>query len=117
MPTPEFPAGEVGPISEEQLQEELRRARLSTYGWGTNFSLRAVHYSEILGAGPGKDGIPPIDDPKFETVDQADQWLTGGEPVQVVNIQSDARAYPLQIMMWHEVVNDIVGGEPVVVTY
>ena len=39
------------------------------------------------------------------------------EPVQVVEINGDVRAYPLQIMIWHEVLNDIVGGEPVLVTY
>ena len=48
---------------------------------------------------------------------EAGKWLTDREPVQVVNIGDDVRAYPLQIMIWHEVVNDTVGGEPVVVTY
>ena len=72
---------------------------------------------EITGGGPGKDDIPPIDQPKFETVSEANDWLVDREPVQVVNIDGDARAYPLQIMIWHEVVNDTVGGEPVVVTY
>jgi len=116
-PTPVFPAGQVGPISEDQLKQELGRSRFSTSGWKTNFRLRSIHYSEITGGGPGKDGIPPIDQPKFETVSEANEWLADREPVQVVNIDGDARAYPMQIMMWHEVVNDTVGGEPVVVTY
>ena len=92
-------------------------AAFSTFGWSTNFQLRSVYYSEIIGGGPGKDDIPPIDQPVFEPVAEAGQWLTDREPVQVVNIGDDARAYPLQIMIWHEVVNDTVGGEPVVVTY
>ena len=116
-PTPVFPAGQVGPISEDQLKQELRGARFSTGGWKTNFRLRSVHYTEITGGGPGKDDIPPIDQPKFETVSEANEWLVDREPVQVVNIDGDARAYPIQIMIWHEVVNDTVGGEPVVVTY
>ncbi|MCH7606262.1 MAG: DUF3179 domain-containing protein [Chloroflexi bacterium] len=95
----------------------MQLARFSTDGWETNFRIRSVRYQEILGGGPGKDDIPPIDDPKFESVEQADQWLTDRDPVQVVDINGDARAYPMQIMIWHEVVNDTVGGEPVVVTY
>ena len=116
-PTPKFSADDIGPISDEQFIEEMRLARFSTDGWETNFRIRSVRYQEILGGGPGKDDIPPIDHPKFESVEQADQWLTDRDPVQVVDINGDARAYPLQIMIWHEVVNDTVGGEPVVVTY
>jgi len=89
----------------------------STSVWKTNFSLRSISYEEIRGGGPGKDDIPPIDDPTFESIEEADQWLEDREPVQVANIKGDARAYPLQIMIWHEIVNDTVGGEPVVITY
>lgn len=109
--------GEITPISEEQLTEELKGARFSIAGWETNFRLRSIPYEEIRGGGPGKDDIPSIDNPKFESVEQADQWLEDREPVQVANINGDARAYPLQIMIWHEIVNDVVGGEPVVITY
>jgi len=109
--------GEITPISEEQLTEELKGARFSIVGWETNFRLRSIPYEEIRGGGPGKDDIPSIDNPKFESVEQADQWLEDREPVQVANINGDARAYPLQIMIWHEIVNDVVGGEPVVITY
>lgn len=111
-------AGTPGPVSEEQLREELRGVRFSTAEWRrTNFRVRGVPLREFRGGGPGKDDIPPIDSPKFETVDQADKWLDDREPVQVVDIQGDARAYPQQILIWHEVVNDTVGGEPVTVTY
>ena len=109
--------GEIMPISEEQLTEEMKGTRFSTAGWETNFRLRSISYKEIRGGGPGKDDIPSIDNPKFELVEQADQWLEDREPVQVANINGDARAYPLQIMIWHEIVNDVVGGEPVVITY
>lgn len=113
----ESPNGEVGPISEEQLKEELKQVRFSTAGWETNFRLRNISYKEIRGGGPGKDDIPPIDNPTFESTEEADQWLEDQEPVQVANIKGDARAYPIQIMIWHEIVNDTVGGEPVVITY
>ena len=108
---------EIDPISEEQLKEELKQARFSTAGWETNFLLRNISYGEIRGGGPGKDDIPPIDNPTFESTEEADAWLEDQEPVQVANINGDARAYPIQIMIWHEVVNDTVGGEPVVITY
>jgi hypothetical protein len=62
------------------------------------------------------DSIPPIDDPVFlET--SAVTFLALREPVLAIEIDGDARAYPLQIMVWHEIVNDTVGGEPVSVTY
>ena len=72
---------------------------------------------DILSGGPPPDGIPPIDDPKFVTVAKADDWLNDPEPVMVVDIGGDVRAYPIQILMWHEIVNDTVGGVPLVVTY
>lgn len=110
--------GKPGAIGEEQSREELERARFSTSEWrSTNFRIRSVPLREFRGGGPGKDDIPPIDAPKFETVEQADKWLGGREAVQVVEIKGDARAYPQQILIWHEVVNDTVGGEPVTVTY
>ncbi len=110
--------GKPAPISEEQLRKELEGARFSTQEWkSTNFRIRGVPLNEFLGGGPGKDDIPSIDNPKFETVAQANGWLDDREPVQVVEIAGDARAYPQQILIWHEIVNDTVGGEPVTITY
>ena len=62
------------------------------------------------------DGIPAIDEPRFESVTEVD-WLADQEPVIAFELDGDARAYPLQIMTWHEVVNDEVGGTPVAVTF
>lgn len=73
--------------------------------------------SEIRSGGPPPDGIPPIDDPQFVSVTDADVYLNDPEPVLVVDIDGDVRAYPIQIMMWHEIVNDTVGGVPLSVTY
>ena len=75
-----------------------------------------VDPSEIISGGPPPDGIPPIDEPKFQSTGEVD-WLDDNEPVIVVQIDDDARAYPLQIMTWHEIVNDEVGGIPVSVTF
>ena len=91
----------------------------ATSQFKTDFSRHSVPYSEILSGGPPKDGIPAIDYPKFVSVNEADAdaWLKPVEPVIFLQIGDDARAYPIQIFMWHEIVNDAVGGVPVVVTF
>ena len=61
------------------------------------------------------DSIPAIDEPKFVPPDEAD--VPKQEPVLAIDVNGDRRAYPLRIMVWHEIVNDEVGGEPVAVTY
>lgn len=71
---------------------------------------------DIVAGGPPPDGIPPIDHPSFIPADSVD-FLAPREPVLALELDGDARAYPLQIMIWHEIVNDVVGSTPVVVTY
>lgn len=83
----------------------------------TDFSKHSIPYSEILSGGPPKDGIPAIDAPKFQSTREADEWLNDREPVVFVQVGDDARAYPIQILIWHEIVNDTVGGEPLLVTF
>lgn len=85
--------------------------------WTTDFSKHTVPLDEIVSAGPPKDGIPAIDHPRFVTVGEADRWLGKREPIVVVRLGEVARAYPLQILIWHEIINDIVGSTPVAVTY
>jgi hypothetical protein len=75
-----------------------------------------VDPDEIVSGGPPPDGIPPIDHPKFIDPSEAG-WLSGREPVLSLELHGDARAYPAQILLWHEIVNDDVGGVPVTVTY
>ncbi|MFQ5759604.1 MAG: DUF3179 domain-containing protein [Acidiferrobacterales bacterium] len=83
----------------------------------TDFSKSLVDLNEIISGGPPKDGIPAIDDPKFVSPKEAIRWLDSREPVIAVVIKDDARAYPLQILIWHEIANDTVGGVPVSVTF
>lgn len=75
-----------------------------------------VDPNHVVSGGPPPDGIPPIDDPKFETVSEVD-WIEEREPVIVVEVEGDVRAYPLQVLTWHEIVNDTVGGVPISVTF
>jgi hypothetical protein len=75
-----------------------------------------IDTAELLSGGPPPDGIPAIDRPKFLAADHVD-FLEDEEPVLAIEIGDDARAYPLQVMTWHEIVNDTVDGVPVAVTY
>jgi len=83
----------------------------------TDFARHSVPLSEIRSGGPGKDGIPSIDTPRFESVGDGFADLATTEPVISLVVDGDARAYPLRILIWHEIVNDTVGGLPVAVTY
>ncbi|MBS4015785.1 MAG: DUF3179 domain-containing protein [Candidatus Latescibacteria bacterium] len=83
----------------------------------TDFSKHTVPYSEILSGGPPKDGIPSIDSPQYVSVSEADAWLAPVEPVVLVRVGAEARAYPIQILMWHEIVNDTLNGKPLLVTF
>ncbi len=90
---------------------------LAQADWRTDFSRHTVPLEEIVSGGPPKDGIPAIDAPRFVPVSDADGWLSNREPVVLVEQSGEAKAYPLQILTWHEIVNDVVGGRPVAVTY
>ena len=83
----------------------------------TNFSIHSVDLAEIRSGGPPKDGIPAIDDPAFVSV--ADEnGLHDREPVMTVEIEGQVpRAYPVRYLIWHEIVNDIIGDMPVAVTF
>jgi len=81
----------------------------------TDFETTSVDLADIFSGGPPKEGIPSIDDPSFVPVGEAD--LPDREPVIGFAVGDDIRAYPLRILMWHEIVNDVVGGVPVAVTF
>ncbi len=83
----------------------------------TDFSRTSVNLSEIISGGPPKDGIPAIDHPQFVSSASAATWLKADEPVIALRIGKVARAYPLQILLYHEIVNDVVSGVPVAVTF
>lgn len=74
-------------------------------------------FEEIISGGVGRDGIPPIDDPTFESIADASTWLQPQSPVITFELGGTARAYPLAILTRHEIVNDVVSGVPVAVTF
>jgi hypothetical protein len=67
--------------------------------------------------GPSKDGIPAIDEPAFYTAEAASERLDDGDVVFGVTRGGDAKAYPQNVLVWHEIVNDVIDGTPVSVTY
>ncbi len=81
----------------------------------TDFERASIDFSSIMAGGPPKDGIPSIDQPKFIPVSASE--LPGNEPVVGLVVNGVARAYPLRILTWHEIVNDEIGNVPVIVTY
>ena len=90
--------------------------RWTREGWKTDFSRTSIAFGEILSGGPPRDGIPSIDNPVFTAASEV-STIGDREPVIRLQVGDDVRAYPLQILTWHEIVNDTVGGVPVAVTY
>jgi hypothetical protein len=88
--------------------------------WETDFSTRSIDLEELALGIPAldpRDLIRPIDDPAFESVESAADWLESTEPGVLVELDGDARFYPLRILTRHEIVNDVVGDVSIAVTY
>jgi len=82
----------------------------------TDFSRTSINLIEVVEDGPRRDTIPPIFDPQFVPAN-GETKVGPMEPVLSIIIDGDARAYPLRILLWHEIVNDVVGGVPILVSY
>jgi len=77
----------------------------------------SVPLNQIVGGGPPKDGIPALDAPQFVSPDQAGKFLSDKDRVLGVAIVGGAKAYPIRILNWHEIVNDEIKGHPITVTW
>ena len=87
-------------------------------GWpDTDFCQVSIDLADIISGGPPKDGIPAIDAPNFDTIEQAQEWLVEQSPVIAVEIDGEAKAYPLAVLTWHEIANDEISGVPISVTF
>lgn len=82
----------------------------------TDFDKHAVPFEQIMSGGVTKDRIPSIDQPRFVAVAKAD-GLAPTEPVVGLTVNGMSRAYPLSVLIWHEIVNDVIAGVPVAVTF
>ena len=83
---------------------------------GFDISNATIPESEIRSGGPGRDGIPSIDRPKFISARRA-TFMHADDQVVSVTIGGQTKAYPLRILVWHEIVNDTLDGRPIAVTY
>ena len=83
-------------------------------GW--NLEPHSIPLEEIRSGGPPKDGIPALDQPRFVPAAE-DTFLGPDDRVLGLAHNGETRAYPLRILSWHELVNDIVGGEPLLVSW
>ncbi|MBD3281422.1 DUF3179 domain-containing protein, partial [Candidatus Uhrbacteria bacterium] len=77
----------------------------------------SIPLERVVSGGPPKDGIPAIRSPKFESVEQASTYLRDDGLGIGIHSGEVERFYPFQILVWHEIVNDMVGGVPVAITY
>ncbi|MEA3334783.1 MAG: DUF3179 domain-containing protein [Chloroflexota bacterium] len=107
--------GEEAGIS--TVDDRSSQLRASTSSWNTDWTRHSISYDELLSGGPPRDGIPSIDNPTFVGPDEAAGWLASNEPVIALEVGDRARAYPLQILTWHEIANDELGGVPVAITF
>ncbi|MCM2561059.1 DUF3179 domain-containing protein [Lutimaribacter sp. EGI FJ00015] len=83
----------------------------------TDFSRTSVeNWSEIISGGPPRDGIPALTDPDMVPA-REEARLDPREPVMTLELGNGARAYSVRYLMWHEIANDVVAGQPVAVTY
>lgn len=81
-----------------------------------NFENAGIDVGEIRSGGPPRDGIPALTHPKYVDAKKA-EFLQPEDRVLGVTLDGDARAYPLKILSWHELVNDTIGGKPVLVSW
>lgn len=91
----------------------------ATEPWPTDWSRQTIELDSLLLGLPRldpRDGIPPIDTPRFEPIAEAD-WLGAREPGALVRFNDEVRFYPLSILTRHELVNDRYGDIPVAVSF
>ena len=113
----DFPVGQESTKEVILVEDENGEIMKEKEIFVTDGVRHSIPLEEILSGGPPQDGILPIDNPKFISSNEADEWLTDEEPGIAFSRGDTHRFYPYQIMVWHEIVNDTIEGERVLVTY
>lgn len=103
-------------FANEPINSQIRNPKNIDFNWKTDLSKHSVELSEIQIVLP-KGSFPTLDHPKFLFKDEGLKNFFSKEPVIAVEINGDARAYPLNILTMHEISNDVVGNKPILVTY
>ena len=107
----------VHDLTPEETTRALNEVSIPSDAWSTDFSRVTADLSNAVVVASGRGPIPVITEPRYETIVQADTWISSNEPVLAAFAGDEARAYPLRLLIWHEVVNDWLGGSPLLVTY
>lgn len=95
---------------------DSERPRYFGLDWETLWGIRLVDLEEFS-QGAARDAIPALSGPLYVTLEEASTYYSDDVPLVQVNVAGDVRGFPLEIMTWHEIVNDTIGGVPVVVTF
>lgn len=106
----------VGFALPAHAQTDCTPAIFVSYWRDTDFCQTTIDLADVLQVLP-PDAIRSIDAPGMESLAEAETWLAETSPVIAIEINGDARAYPLAILVFHEIANDVVGETPVAVTY
>jgi len=107
----------IGSLALQALLANMAGRPIEIGSWATSWNRSCIDRSELQSGGPGKDGIPALTAPTFVSVEQAGQWINADEPFVYLSVVESVRAYPIQILIWHEIVNDLIGDIPVAVTF
>lgn len=75
------------------------------------------YFDSILSGGVPKDGIPPIEEPKYMTIEEADKWLSDADRMFVLESIDGVLVYPQRVLVWHEIVNETIDGQSLSITY
>lgn len=104
--------------SGSQIMTEPERRVISTQPGDVQFDVtrHSIPLREVRGGGPPTDGIPALSDPAFVSAEDAGS-LRSGDTVLGISLEGAAKAYPIRILNWHELVNDRIGARPILVTW
>jgi len=107
-----------GTTNPEEIDNSFDSSEIQVTEDGTKYIIHPDKIRRgIQRPGDIKDVIPSIDNPKFVTVAEADEWISDNELVLALEYKGVKRVYPLQILVSHEIVNDFVSGDPLLITY
>src|SRR3989338_1491948 len=110
---------EINTTSDSLVEDdnEIKEFGFKDGGLNTNTIKTSIPLEKILDGGPGKDGIPALTNPKFVSIKEAEKDIAPDIDGMVVSVGDTNKFYPFSIMVWHEIVNDVVNGKPLVITF
>ena len=111
--------GTLHPLAAQELRIEKKPVSIPAGAGQKPFdvTLHAIPLNDIQSGGPSRDGIPALDHPAFAAASEADPSLRATDLVLGIATKEAAKAYPVRILNWHEVINDNIGNQAVVISW